>query len=203
MCSHETFFTYTHIIIWFLIFQYKRSQATRLDKQATEAFWRKEREANTTRRADLSQLNYIQIPLERLPFRETKDESLQLIQNAVRELAGKQIVNLTGISNTDLKLKYGAPNIDKLSEYDGNFTLLVRNLNQWGQYLYGNGFSDDARTVLEFSIQCKSDVRNTYLLLARIYSETGHTEKIQGLIKAAETLNTILKNSILDALKKY
>lgn len=191
------------IIIWFLIFQYKRSQATRLDKQATEAFWRKEREANTTRRADLSQLNYIQIPLERLPFRETKDESLQLIQNAVRELAGKQIVNLTGISNTDLKLKYGAPNIDKLSEYDGNFTLLVRNLNQWGQYLYDNGFSDDARTVLEFSIQCKSDVRNTYLLLARIYSETGHTEKIQGLIKAAETLNTILKNSILDALKKY
>ncbi len=191
------------IIIWFLIFQYKRSQATRLDKQATEAFWRKEREANTTRRADLSQLNYIQIPLERLPFRETKDESLQLIQNAVRELAGKQIVNLTGISNTDLKLKYGAPNIDKLSEYDGNFTLLVRNLNQWGQYLYDNGFSDDARTVLEFSIQCKSDVRNTYLLLARIYSETGHSEKIQGLIKAAETLNTILKNSILDALKKY
>lgn len=190
------------IILWFCIFQFRRNQTTRLDKQATENFWKKEREANTTRRADISQLDYIQIPLDMLPFQETEDESLQLIQNAIRELAGKQIVNLTGITNTDLKLKYGAPNIDKLSEYDGNFTLLARNLNQWGQYLYDHNRSFDARTVLEFSIQCKSDVRNTYLLLARIYLENGQPEKIHELINTAETLNTILKNSIIDSLKK-
>ena len=36
------------------------------------------------------------------------------------------IVNFTGISNTELKLRYGAPNIDLLTQYDQNYTLLVR-----------------------------------------------------------------------------
>jgi len=166
------------------------------------AFWDREYAANATRKADISGLDYITVPLDTLPFAETDDEELNAIQNSIRNLSKESILNLTGLSNTDLKLQYGVANFNFLMQCDDNFTQLVQAIYKWGSYLYEHNKLKEATTVLEYGIQIKSDISNNYILLAHIYKDQGCTDKISSLIQTAETLNTLSKNNILAALKK-
>lgn len=185
--------------IWMRTSTYKARQKVLKDK---EIFWDKERQANSTRKVDISDLNYIKIPLDLLPFTETKDEELLSIQKKVKDLSQQQILNLTGISNTDLKLNYGTANITFLSDCDVNYTHLVQAIYKWGEYLYNHNQISDAIKVLEFGVECKTDISKNYILLATIYKEIGTLEKIDDLALIVESLQTLMKDSILNSLKE-
>ncbi len=168
-----------------------------------KSFWARENAANNVRRKPLDDLNYISIPLDTLPMNLMTDhtdisECLQIIQ----ELSTVKIVNFTGISNTDLKLQYGAPNINLLTEFDQNYTLLVRTLQKWAELLYKNDYVAETKIILEFAISTHTDVSKSYYLLADIYKQQGEPEKIQGLIDVAKGLNSALKGTIVRTLQE-
>jgi hypothetical protein len=119
----------------------------------------------------------------------------------ILSLSEVPIVNFTGISNTELKLRYGAPNIDLLTSYDQNYTLLVRTLQQWAQVLYDAGYPEESCRLLEFSISTGTDVSSTYRLLCQIYTEQGTPEKIGDLYPIAETLNSAMQKTIIQILE--
>ncbi len=195
------------IVLGILLFLYLLIQGSsaghkrKLQKEQ-DAFWNREYQANATRKTDISELLYITVPIETLPFTETADGELLSIQNNIRGLAVEPILNLTGISNTELKLKYGVANITFLMQCDENFTLLIKNILKWGSYLYDRNKWEEAAVVLEYGIQIKSDVGKNYTLLAEIYKSTGCMDKINDLIQTAESLNTLSKENIVTALKK-
>lgn len=195
------------IVIGILLFIYILIQSTsakhkrEIQKEKT-AFWNREHQANNTRKADISGLDYIKIPVDSLPFADTEDRELVTIQEIIKNLAENPVLNLTGISNTDLKLTYGVANIPFLTQCDNNFTLLSQNLYKWGAYLYDHNKREEAAQVLEFGIQVKSDISKNYILLAEIYKSGNHMEKINNLIKTAQTLNSLTKDTILSALKE-
>lgn len=167
-------------------------------------FWKREAAANSTRRKSLDNLDYIQIPFESLPMEILADDpAVAEYHETLRELAKEPIVNFTGISNTDLKLMYGAPNIDILSRYDQRYTVLVRTLQDFAQTLYDNGYVDEASRILEFSVSTRTDISATYKLLATIYREKGETAKISGLIPIAKELNSSLSKHIVSALEEF
>ncbi len=195
------------IVIGFLLFfyvliQYSGARANRKIRKEKDAFWQKEYQANSTRKVDLSGLDYIAIPMDSLPFAETAEEPLLSIQNNIRNLYRKPILNLTGISNTDLKLKYGVANITFLVQCDNNYTLLVKNLYNWGSCLYEQNKWKEAVTVLEYGIKCRTDIRKNYTLLAELYKDLNVPEKINDLLLAAESLNSLSKDTIIAALKE-
>ena len=187
------------LLIWL---RFGNSKANRKLQKEKAIFWENENLSNSTRKVDISGLDYITIPLDQLPFTETTDETLISLQKTITTLSQKRIINLTGFSNTDLKLQYGVSNITLLSEYDNNYTLLISNLYKWGSYLYDHERVSEAIVVLEFGIQCKTDVSKNYLLLATIYKDMNTIEKIDALILMAETLQTLMKDSILADLKE-
>ncbi|GFI33909.1 hypothetical protein IMSAGC014_00397 [Bacteroidaceae bacterium] len=119
----------------------------------------------------------------------------------LRELSKSPIVNFTGISNTDLKLMYGAPNIDLLSRYDQSYTILVRTLQNLAKVLYEKGYVNDACCILEFAVETRSDISATYKLLSSIYLESNQPEKVQALIPIAQNLNTSLSSHIVSILE--
>ena len=137
-----------------------------------------------------------------LPFADTNEEELTEIQTAIKNLFQKPILNLTGLSNTDLKLKYGVANIKFLIQCDDNYTLLIQNLTRWGSYLYDHNRWNEAVTVLEFGIRCKTDISKNYILLAGLYKELNTPNKINDLIQTAQTLDSLSKETILTALRK-
>ena len=116
------------VIILCLEILYHRKKDERESKNARKRFWEKEAEANSVRKKDITFLNYIDIPLESLPFIHTDDDELNEYQNIVKDLAGKRILNLGGISNTDLKLEYGPANLPELMQYDDNYNTLTATL---------------------------------------------------------------------------
>jgi len=112
-------------------------------------------------------------------------------------LAQKKILNLTGISNTDLRLAYGTANLDILASYDSNFTTLIRQLQKWGTLLLSADQKEEARTVLEYAVEIGSDIASTFALLGKLYSESREIDKIEALRETAEGLETLMKPSIL------
>ena len=184
--------------IW-LHFMIRKSD--RNSRENKEKFWEEETKSNQVRKVDISGLDYIKIPMDTLPIFETTDKTLVSIHKTITDLSQKSILNLTGLSNTELKLHYGVANLTFLSECDNNFTLLARTLYQWGSYLYQIGNVEDALKVLEYGITCKTDVGKHYHLLATIYKDTNKSDKITNLIEVAESISSLMKDSILKDLK--
>ena len=121
----------------------------------------------------------------------------------LRFLSNEKIANFTGISNTDLKLRYGAPNIESLMRCDQNYTVLARTLQEWAQLLYENGHTDDAETVLRYAVSTRTDVSGTYRLISEIYKSRGDYDSIRSLLPVAEKLNSAMKPHIIDILMGY
>ena len=199
--KYPFFASFIMFCLWLLYTLHRqRSKEANSDKD----FWKREAAANSTRRKSLDNLDYIRIPFEALPMDTLADDpAVAEYHETLHELSKEPIVNFTGISNTDLKLMYGAPNIDILSRYDQRYTVLVRTLQNFAQTLYDKGYLDEACRILEFSVSTRTDISATYKLLATIYREKGETERIAGLIPVAKELNSSLSKHIVAALEEF
>lgn len=192
---------FASFIVFCLWLTYEIHKHRNMEQKTMDDFWEKELAANRTKRKPLDDLNYIQIPLDTFPMSVLSDNPVILeCHEILTELSTEKIVNLTGISNTDLKLQYGAPNIKILSAYDQRYTTLARTLQTFGNELYENGYIDEARTVLEFAVSTHTDISSTYKLLCKIYKEQNQPQKINELLPIAKELNSGLKNSIVQML---
>ena len=182
------------LVVWI---HYQKRRTDRISSKSSEAFWEREHQANLTRKKDISHLDIIHVPLNALPFPETDSEEISDIQRHLINLSAGKIVNFTGMSNTDLKLQYGAPNINLLMEYDKNYLELVRSLYRYGKLLYEQGLADEAATVLNYALSIKTDISANYTLLATIYKEKNDMEGINSVISAAEELTSMTKKALL------
>lgn len=203
------FFTIALILI--ILFQVRTHQVNIKEKEIDRDFWKREHDANFTRKKSLDSLSLVHIPADRLPFSvplpdATAKEAASTVQNLVDQ--GAKIANLTGLSNTDLKLEWGTANLPALTEFDDNYTTLVKALHAWGKGLLEAGFYKEAAEVLEFSVSTKSDIRASYELLVDLYqtklglSLTESRQKIAALEQIASQLSTLNKNQILRFLQE-
>ena len=192
---------FASFIVFCLWLAYTLHKQRNKEEKANREFWEREAKANSTRRKSLDNLEYVKIPFESLPMAILKDDPvIAEYHETLQQLSKSPIVNFTGISNTDLKLMYGAPNIDLLSRYDQSYTLLVRTLQDWAEALYEKGYVDEACLILEFAISTRTDISSSYKLLASIYKEKGQPEKVQALIPIAQKLNSSLSGHIVSTL---
>jgi hypothetical protein len=172
-------------------------------KSAEKSFWEKERAANAVRRKPLDDLSYIIIPMDRLPTDILTDRNdVRECVEQIQVLSEQKIVNFTGYTNTDLKLQYGTANLTVLTEYDQNFTLLVRTLQKWADLLLKSGYIEEGRVVMEYAIHIGTDISKTYYELASLYRATGESERLDGLIKTASGLRSVKRHLIVKHLEE-
>jgi hypothetical protein len=188
-------------ILFILILHHNIRRTTRREEEEEKAFWAREAEANSTRRKPLDDLEYVKVPLEKLPVDVLADaDTVKDCVGILQDLSETQIVNLTGYTNTELKLRYGAPSITELSRFDENYTLLVQTLQKWANFLWEKGETEASVIIMEYEISIGADVSAAYRKLATHYKSTGHPERIQELVHSAEQLRSLTKNSILEYL---
>lgn len=195
------FVTFGILIIFVLWLNYEIRKTNRLSRKSTEEFWEKEAKANMTRKTDISDLEFIKIPYDKLPLDDTPDETINYYRDTILSQSNKKILNLSGFSNTELKLKYGTANLTLLSEYDSNFTVLVSILHKWGERLYKQGYCKEAMAVFEAAVECRTDVSKTYELLADIYLAQGTPAKIDLLLDALSHINIWNKEKLVSSLQ--
>ncbi len=187
-------------IVFILWFRVKSKQADKLSNNPKEEFLKREQEANFTRKKDISNLNYFAVPEGVLPFLETDDEEEARLQGNVKNIMSRKMINLSGMTNTDIKLEYGHANLDILSEYDQNFSMFLASLDRWGGYLYTKGDTYRSMQVLEYAIANESDITSTFTTLAKVYVDVNKPEKIQSLIDKAVNSDFFMKDTIVSKL---
>lgn len=175
---------------------------TRKQRETNDAFWDRELTANHARKKDISTLPYITIPLEKFPIGIAENETTAGYEDTLKKLAESKILNLGSQSNTDLKLAYGPANLTELSEYDQNFATLCKTIAAYGECLLDLGYETEAQTVLEFGIECGSDISKNYLLLGKLYLKQGRPADVEHLKESAKKLDSIMRKPILDHLEK-
>lgn len=192
-----------YFIILLAIFQFFLRKNTKKHEEQNKEFWKREREANTVRKKDISALNYIIIP-DTLPvpvdYSGSEGNNLKTALNYFYTFKDKKMLNLTGKSNTDLKAAYGAANLDALSEYDENCTQMLKSIIPLATELNKSGLTDEAAAYLEFGISCHTDITQNYIMLGEYYASKGNKDKIQHLANVAESLDSLTKKTIISRL---
>lgn len=190
-------------ITFSLLVSYNIKRYSRRRRRQEKDFWARETQANSIRRKPLDGLRYVKIPLERFPTHLlNEDRNVLEWIDTVESLTSQKIVNLTGWTNTDLKLEYGTANITALSEYDQNYTLLVRTLQKWADALIEAEYLYEASVLMEFAISTYTDVGRTYYQLADYWISRGEADRIDQLIHTAEGLRSSNRNAIIRHLKE-
>lgn len=150
-------------IIFCLVLSFYIRKNDNAQQKVQDEFWAKERASNAVRKKDISKLDYISIPLDKIP---AKLESST--EKTIFALAEKPMLNFVGISNTDLKLQYGTANLDILTEYENNFLEFVALLPDYATELIEAGEAESARMLLEFAVSVNADSRKIDNLLAQL-----------------------------------
>ncbi len=184
--------------VW-LTFKLRKSR--NLNEKAAIDFWENENMANSVRKKPLQESDFVCFPFETLPtdesfLPEAPPEALTIL----RSLSDRKMINLNGVSNTDVKKQYGTANLTILSEYDENFESFVKQIYLLCQQLYDAGRIPEAVTLLEEGITAGTDSLSHYRLLAKIYRENGQTDKFPRLRVEAEKLHSLTKKAILREL---
>ena len=168
-----------------------------------DEFIKRESLSNQVRKKPLDDLIFITFEPDFLPLKiMEEDETAVDLQNMLRRLSTEKVVNLSGYSNTDLKLQYGTANLRTLSAYDQNYTLLARSLNRLAERYYNAGYIQETKTLLEFAVSTGTDVFGTYKILAEIYLDDKNPEEIDKLIKSASRIRGILRKPIVRMLQE-
>ena len=196
-------FLLASLIILVVFISYNIKKQTKARSETEKAFWEREQRSNSVRRKSLDSLTYVKIPLETFPTHLMNDNSdvMECIE-ILETLTSQKIVNLTGWSNTDLKLEYGTANLTLLSEYDQNYTVLVRTLQKWADLLIRNHYQEEAVPLMEFAVTTGSDVSRTYYALADYYTSTGQSGEIRRLREIAGNLRSSSRDIIVKHLRE-
>ena len=205
------------VILFAIWLRYETRKNSQIEAEANSDFAEKERQANFTRKADITNLDYIHIPLDSLPFMGkyesvqssyspsanisnlTRSEILACEKNVIA-LSSKKILNLGGLSNTDIKMKYGVANLQILMQYDDNFSKLSRALARWGKLLFDAGELTAAKKVLSYAISCKADIEEAFITLAKIYRQEDNELGISDLVEACDCFDELRKNNIINQI---
>lgn len=153
-------------IVFCLVLNYYIRKSDSSQKKVQDEFWEKELRSNAVRKKDISKLDYITIPLDKIPAKLCTSTETKLFS-----LAEKPMLNLSGISNTDLKLQYGTANLEVLAEYDTNFLDFVALLPDYTAELIEAGELDTAKMLLEFAVSVNADSRRIDKQLAELNEE--------------------------------
>ena len=171
-----------------------------------DSFWERERKANFARKQDIESLDYITVPdsISSLPYNilDANDSKTNEAIANINMLKDKRMLNLSGYTNTDLKLTYGAANINALTEYDGYYQTLVVSLQSLAEAFHNANDEDSAVVILEYATNSGSDISKSYKLLADIYKNRNNVTALNELKAKAEKLTSLTAPSIISYINE-
>ena len=201
-------FILPYFIIILIVIQLYLKKSTRSGSERSKKYWEREQKANSTRKQDISSLNYIKwddaLPaiynsLTLTDILNNSPEALKAYNN-IQTLKTEPMLNLSEYSNTDLKLKYGVANLDTLTQYEDSYTSFIKSLSELGHILIEHKDISDATAFLEYAVRIGSDIRLTYTDLYALYSEAGNASKIRQLRQYASLIKSVNKDLIVSAI---
>ena len=195
-------FPFLALFLIFLLVLFFRLRAIDSKRKADDdAFWQREMTADTTVVRGINEDDFVKIPLSEFPFGISNDPGLREFETKIHAIQDKKFMNLTGKTNTDVKLTYGVNHFDEVISYGENYDELMKLLSDYSELLESLGFTDAAEKILKCIIDSGCDMSAPYLTLGRIFSSRGETENLEELIESIEASPLTIKNATRDRLQ--
>ena len=195
------------ITILVAVLNHNINKSNNKDGKATvSSYLKREENANSVRRQDISGLPYISIPFESLPLDITLNDDkmqskIEKYRKELNYLSDKKMLNLIGVSNTELKEKYGVANLDKLTSFDQNYSRALSNL-QWYASAIFEEYPKEAVTIMEYMIDEGTDISTTYELLGKYYADTNDRVSFDRLFPKIPDKESVSGKTILSKLNR-
>ncbi len=195
-------FLYAVIVINFFINKnYNKSK--KIFKQYIED----EQAANFDRANEIPIDMYLTISDIDLPYKDlntlqtlVSEEAATLIHNhqqSVKLLQGTKMIKPTELlKNIDIKKAYGVNNFELFTSCEQNHNMYIKALYQWASALYNADLKYDAISVLQHSIDMRSDNSATYILLIDIYFDLGRYVDINNMNRFLQSTTNFATNDI-------
>lgn len=189
-------------LLFCLWLHYEKLKSNRLHKKTTETLLNQEREANLSRKKDTSSLPYLHIPAFLFTLQDTSSISSPFLVR-LNQMQDKKMVDLSDLSNTELKEQYGIANFQCLSEYDENHYQYVTLLDEWATCLYEAGQYADAKKILEYACSLPTGVSNSYRLLGTLYLKTDNRNAFFTLLDQMERYPNLRNTQVYKELSQH
>lgn len=189
------------ILMLALWIRYESKKNDQVSQCNFESFWEREKQANYTRNQPIDHLPLIQIPLDELPLKPNATGELKELQDTLVALNTQPIIDLSHLTNTELKLTYGTGHFKYLSECDANFLTLMNTLNQLAILCEQTELFEDAITYYEALISYNDENILTYVRLAKLYHSQNQFDKLLHLKQSLEHSVAKNKNTILSKIE--
>ncbi len=186
----------TVFIIFLVLLAIRYNQTKKKQAEIQDSFWEAEARANAAPPANLDDLQYITIPLEKFPLGFSKEEKILAIEDKLTVLSQKRLLNLTGMTNTELKTIYGVSNFNAVSEMGEDFDSLTVLLKEYAETLIEAQLIGEAIQVLEYGVGIGTDISRHYIMLGECYQVLHKTEKLEYLIEQVSSSSLLLAPSI-------
>lgn len=196
------------IIILIVIFRYNLQKSDKSRAKQNEDFWKKEESSLFARAKEIDKDLFINTNLPKslkkteLEYEKLGNKKLYELQERCFSLSDNFLLNLSHMTNIEIRQTFGAAKLDTVEKYEINYALYIKSLYQFGKDLFDIGLVDDAIKVLEEGINVGTDISNHYILLGKIYYNKNEKSKISMLYDKANLLNSLTKNKILKELSK-
>lgn len=180
-----------------LFFRYKYLDEKR-EKQEDE-FFTKEQLARTTV-GKIQDSDYEVIPLSKFPFNLCEDPSMIEMEEKIKDLSNEKLLNLTGISNTDVRLRFGVNHFEEATLAGEKYDELMGLLVNYATSLDDHGFSIESGLMLEHLIEMDCDIKSAWIALGKFYASTSNYDKLRELHDKVDSSKLSIKNATKEQL---
>jgi len=168
----------------------------------TQKFLNDEHEANFARAHEIPDEMLYHPDINQLPDTDYGDnpEFLKLNQakQKVLSCAKSPMLRLNPpMKNIEIKQKFGAANLEKITNYETSYDQYIRLLTNFGEELIKLDLFEDAKKALNICIDMESLVSQPYLLLCDIYAKEKNITELNLLKNKVELTAIIAGDKIL------
>nr|WP_302598441.1 hypothetical protein [uncultured Cellulosilyticum sp.] len=133
----------------------------------SEQYWAREHAATFARKSEIPAAFFMAIDFSVYPV--VDDEGCTQLYNKIMLFKERPLVNLKGMSNVELKERFGTMQLEKLSYYEQNLMEYMTTSCAYGKLLFEKGYLPESQKVLEYIISLGCDLSQCYLTLADVY----------------------------------
>lgn len=160
-------------------------------KNPINDFFEKERKANNSTKKEINEKYFFVNTLNITEFEFNYSKKYEKLLNDLKIISEKEMIKFNQIySNTDIKLKFGPSNLNRIMDSENNYREYFRILNDMSEELINNDDYANAEIILKYLIENNSEFSKSYILLINIYKKT-YPDKIYKLIGEFETNATL------------
>lgn len=198
----QVLFAFGIFIFIVAVFNALLRAAGRDNMKNLDDFLETEQQANYVRKKAIDQKYYFTPDMQRYPIKhydslDTNHADIMKKQERVMKKSALHMIKFSPKkSNLEIKIEFGFPNLELITNYEENWSGFFRALIDWAEALIRIENFSDAEIILLNAIKDGCDFSKAFILLADIYYNKQDRAKLKELLSYTQKLDSFSQNKI-------